>query len=76
MIAVSPRNPNLCLSCEQLVEDASAELERLLSAPERSRNAASGAPGLMAEAFCPDLATLARPSVLMLREPSDFVAPA
>jgi hypothetical protein len=32
MTAVSPRNPNLCLSCEQLVEDDSAELERLFAA--------------------------------------------
>lgn len=26
----SSRNPNLCLSCEQLVEDESVELDRLL----------------------------------------------
>jgi hypothetical protein len=36
MTAVSSRNPNLCLSCEQLVEDDSAELDRLLSDTEHA----------------------------------------
>jgi hypothetical protein len=44
MNAVSPRNPNLCLSCEQLAEDDSAELERLLAVadPESANPTAPG----------------------------------
>jgi hypothetical protein len=36
MTASSPRNPNICASCEQLLDSECAELERLL---------ASGSPG-------------------------------
>ena len=32
MTAGSPRNPNICLSCEQLLDDDCAELERLMAA--------------------------------------------
>ena len=45
MTAVSPRNPNLCLSCEQLVEDDSAELERLLSDADQSEDSNQVRPG-------------------------------
>lgn len=34
MSAGSPRNPNICLSCEQLLEDDGAELERLMAGTE------------------------------------------
>jgi hypothetical protein len=38
MAAISPRNPNVCISCEQLLEDDCAELDALLAsaaAPKR-----------------------------------------
>ena len=34
MTVPSPRNPNICLSCEQLLEDDCAALEQLLAEPE------------------------------------------
>jgi len=43
MTVVSPRNPNLCLSCEQLTEGDSAELERLLSSSAPAETAARSA---------------------------------
>ena len=30
----SPRNPNICLNCEQLLEDDCAELDRLMAGIE------------------------------------------
>lgn len=33
MTVPSPRNPNLCLSCEQLLEDDCAALEQLMAEP-------------------------------------------
>lgn len=39
MTTASPRNPNICLSCEQLLEDDCSELEKLLGglAPAATR---------------------------------------
>lgn len=34
MTVPSPRNPNICLSCEQLLDDDCAALEQLLAEPE------------------------------------------
>lgn len=34
LVGPSPRNPNICLNCEQLLEDDCAELNRLMAGIE------------------------------------------
>ena len=76
MTAVSPRNPNLCLSCEQLADDDSAELERLLSAAEQAGSSGQPAAGLVVDEFSPGAAEHAHPSDTMGCEHLTFSAPA
>jgi hypothetical protein len=45
MTASSPRNPNICVSCEQLLEDDCMQLDALLaSAPEPDPEKRFGGP--------------------------------
>jgi hypothetical protein len=76
MTAISPRNPNLCLSCEQLVEDNSTELERLLAAAEHPQSPGQLAAGSGADEFSPGAAKYAHSSSEQALEYSVFVAPA
>ena len=39
MTAGSPRNPNICISCEQLLDDDCAELEKLIASVADSETA-------------------------------------
>jgi hypothetical protein len=66
MTAVSPRNPNLCLSCEQLVEDDSAELDRLLSAVDHVEIKDRCESGTGAEEVSHEVAGCARPVFVTL----------
>jgi len=69
MTAVSPRNPNLCLSCEQLLEDESTELDRLLTAGEYPESTSQPVldPAFFHGAYASSPAG---------REPPPFIAPA
>ena len=76
MTAVSPYNPNLCLSCEQLIEGDSAELEQLLAAAEDSGNAGQPARGVFADEFSPSAGEGAPSAAATYLKQPIFVAPA
>ena len=76
MTAVSPRNPNLCLSCEQLVEDDSAELERLLFAAEHPEFVNRIESDPFAAGLLPATLEPQPPSAEQMEEHHVFVAPA
>lgn len=53
MTAGSPRNPNMCISCEQLVDDDSMKLDALLDSVPNSDPAER--PAEQQEVFVPEL---------------------
>jgi len=75
MTVVSPHNPNLCLGCEQLAEDDSAELERLLLAALQSTRPWQITPGLAAHQFSSDPTEQVHPSETKLDEQPIFFSP-
>ena len=59
MAQSSPRNPNLCAACEQLLADDCAELERLMMAA--GADAPARAPATAPRDFCPSPVNASEP---------------
>lgn len=76
MTAVSSRNPNLCLGCEQLMADESAELERLLFAADHPEHVNRVESDPLVAGLFPDAQSLPPSSPEPVEEHHVFVAPA